>query len=192
MAIERIMDYVINTFVVAGGMFIIITLIRKGYKSQVKNINEINRKEAALDLLIFYLLSLYQITAIRAGLSLSLEKLTSRNTRVNLEPFKLLWRWLLKGRWWLLFYNVAGNCIWFIPLGMLVPYLFQSKRKWWLVTGIGMLVSTSIEILQYILCTGVTDIDDIIFNALGTLIGYGMWKSGYSIKNRLFLKSRDI
>ena len=41
---------------------------------------------------------------------------------------------------------------------------------------IGAFVSSSIEILQYILCTGVTDIDDVIFNTLGTIIGYCIWK----------------
>lgn len=186
MAIERIIDYVLNTFIVAGGLFIIITLLRKGYKSKVKNINEINRKEAALDMLIFYILCLYQITAIRAGLSFSLEKLTNRNTRVNLQPFYLLWRWVLKGRWWLLIYNVIGNCIWFVPLGILVPYVFESRRKWWIVTGLGAIVSLSIELMQYILCTGVTDIDDIVFNTLGALMGYIIWKTGHTIKNKIF------
>ncbi len=69
-----------------------------------------------------------------------------------------------------LLYNVLGNIVWFFPLGMLI------KRKNDLsltqLFAIAFSVSLIIEILQYILYSGISDIDDIIFNVLGAMIGY--------------------
>ena len=154
------------------------------YKKRV--LNEQNyKKEIIKHVLLFYMLCLYQITAIRIGLGLSIESITSRDYRVNFVPIAALWRWVLKGRWWLLTYHVIGNCIWFVPLGVLVPALFHKQRKLWRITLLGAGISLSIEILQFIICTGVTDIDDVIFNTLGTVIGYCIWKLCDSIRGSL-------
>ncbi|WP_414626429.1 VanZ family protein [Lactobacillus delbrueckii] len=40
---------------------------------------------------------------------------------------------------------------------------------------LGVLSSVTIEILQFLLMTGVSDIDDVFFNACGVLLGYGLY-----------------
>ncbi len=62
------------------------------------------------------------------------------------------------------------NILVFIPIGALLCNLF-SKNKFVLTTICGLMFSVSIEIIQYILDKGVPDIDDVIFNVVGLLIG---------------------
>lgn len=69
-------------------------------------------------------------------------------------------------------YNVIGNILLFVPLGFAVPLLFKNHNKFFEVVLYGFIASFSIELLQYLTCTNFTDIDDIIFNTLGTLIGF--------------------
>ena len=176
MNIGGIIRYVYVTFWVAFALFIPIILLRhKLTKGRLKN--DSWKHEIACIFFIFYLLSLYQITAFRfGGLGWDFESMLQRRTRVNDEPLALLWDWTINGVWWHLFYNVVGNCIWFVPLGLMMPAIYREFRgNVLLVMFIGMAVSSSIEVLQYIFCTGVTDIDDVIFNTIGTGMGYLLW-----------------
>ena len=188
MAIKDIIRYVYVTLVIATLFFIPIMLMRIVYLQRrdrwpVKSW----KKELAIQLFIFYILCLYQITALRfGGIGWNIDNMIARNTRVNMMPVVELWNWAVKGVWWHLFYNVIGNFAWFVPLGTLVPALFKGQRKWWRVVWIGAIVSFSIEVLQYILCTGVSDIDDVILNAIGAGIGYIVFKILYSIYELLY------
>jgi len=65
------------------------------------------------------------------------------------------------------------NILVFIPIGALLCNLF-SKSKFVLTTICGLMLSVSIEIIQYILEKGVSDIDDVIFNVIGLLIGVAL------------------
>lgn len=183
MAIDEILRYVYVTLVIATLIFIPVIAIRMIllYRQKRWPIKR-RRREAAVLAFIFYLLCLYEITALRfGGIGWDIEDMLARNTRVNMIPMVELWNWVVKGVWWHLYYNVIGNFVWFVPLGTLVPALFPKQRKLWRVVIIGAGVSTSIEVLQYILCTGVTDIDDIILNAIGAGIGYFVFKLLYRI-----------
>ncbi len=68
-------------------------------------------------------------------------------------------------------YNVVGNIIWFLPLGAMFR---ASKHRFSLLQamGLGLALSFFIEFFQWVLQTGVTDIDDLIFNSLGTGLGF--------------------
>ena len=131
----------------------------------------------------------FEITALRfGGLGWSLESMIERRTRVNSEPLVMLWDWTVNGVWWHLFYNVVGNCIWFVPMGFAMPAIYkQLRNNLPFVIFIGMSISSAIEVLQFILCTGVTDIDDVIFNTIGTAIGCLLWclfDKGRNLKNK--------
>ena len=69
-------------------------------------------------------------------------------------------------------YNVIGNILLFIPFGFAIPLLFKNHNKLFKVTLYGFVASFSIELLQYLTCTNFTDIDDVIFNTLGALVGF--------------------
>lgn len=176
MDIREIIRYVCVTIGVAIMLSVPVIFIRKRYLHKQRKVDHW-KYEVADIAFIFYMICLFQITAFRfGGLGWDLESMMSRQTRVNGMPLVAIWNWVEKGVWWHLFYNVVGNCIWFVPLGILLPALYRDYRKHVKrVIFIGLVVSTSIEILQYVLCTGVTDIDDVIFNTIGTAIGYMLW-----------------
>ena len=178
MDISEIIRYVYVTVGVSIIISIPVIFIRK-YYIQKPNTQYHWKYKLADVIFIFYMVCLFQITAFRfGGLGWDLENMMGRMTRVNGEPLVMVWKWVITGTWWHLFYNVIGNCVWFVPLGLLLPALYREYRKrLGRVVFIGMVISTIIEILQYILCTGVTDIDDVIFNTIGTAIGYFLWAS---------------
>lgn len=63
------------------------------------------------------------------------------------------------------------NLILFIPFGFLLPFLWTKYQKFQTTFLSGLLFSMSIEISQ-LFCFRTTDIDDLLMNTLGTIIGY--------------------
>lgn len=70
------------------------------------------------------------------------------------------------------FYNSFGNILCFLPLGCLAPFVFAHKQSFLRVVIGGFCFSVLIESLQFLLATGVSDIDDVFFNTCGTALGY--------------------
>ena len=64
-----------------------------------------------------------------------------------------------------------NNILVFTPFGALFP---GKRWKWLLLTVV--LLSAGIEAVQYAFNLGWCEIDDVICNALGALIGFGVWK----------------
>lgn len=67
------------------------------------------------------------------------------------------------------------NIVLFLPLGLLVPFLWDKANRLPSVLGIGAVFSLFVEMTQ-LLNTRATDIDDLILNSLGTLIGFSAFK----------------
>lgn len=93
----------------------------------------------------------------------------------NLYPFREIRRYLT--HWEILgiravFLNLAGNVIGFMPFGALLPILARGVRKSWKVVLLSFEVSALIEVSQLIFQVGCFDVDDIILNTLGGLLGY--------------------
>ena len=63
------------------------------------------------------------------------------------------------------------NILFFIPYGLLIPW----KENWKRVFVTALVLSISIELSQYIFNLGWCEVDDVISNTLGALIGYGIW-----------------
>jgi glycopeptide antibiotics resistance protein len=69
-------------------------------------------------------------------------------------------------------YELFGNLAVLTPIGIYLAFV-RSKFSFWPVLAIGIGLSTSIEITQYLNWTWrVADIDDVICNASGALIAY--------------------
>lgn len=72
--------------------------------------------------------------------------------------------------------NLMGNLILLLPLGLLLPLLFKRCQKLTSIVAISFVTSTSIEVIQFILQIGMADIDDIILNTLGAIMGFYSYK----------------
>lgn len=70
--------------------------------------------------------------------------------------------------------DVLGNIVVFIPIGYAAAGSLLGRsdgRRFLMTVGGGMLLSLFIETVQFQIATRATDVDDLIFNTLGTAIG---------------------
>lgn len=67
--------------------------------------------------------------------------------------------------------NTILNIILFIPFGFFVPVIWKSYRSVKIMFFMGFAVSVTVEVLQ-IFTFRLTDIDDLLTNTTGTVIGY--------------------
>ncbi|MGY3778640.1 VanZ family protein [Isobaculum melis] len=159
----------------------LIYLLRKKSKQEIVRKN----KEIILWLFVFYVILLYQLTVFRWGFNFStaFEQLRSLD-HVNWQPFVETLK-LTNGLTLFDFiYNLFGNIFWFVPMGLMLPALLKkSKQIKTLLIGFG--VSLSIEVMQFIFQTGISDIDDVIFNTLGTLLGLLVFSGISWVKNKV-------
>ncbi len=75
------------------------------------------------------------------------------------------------------------NILFFMPFGLLFPL-----KKWKTIMLSSFAFSVLIEIAQYIFQLGLCEIDDVICNTLGALIGFWIW---LALKKTVFLKKRN-
>lgn len=119
---------------------------------------------AAVLLLMCYLGGLAAITFMnRTGDSMRMD--------VQLRPFLAFWEaWnMFTLQVWL---NPLLNVAMFLPLGVLLPLVAKPFRKWYWMLAAGMGASLVIEMLQYVLSRGQADVDDLLCNTLGAMLGY--------------------
>lgn len=72
-------------------------------------------------------------------------------------------------------YEVYLNIFLFIPFGFLLALTRKWNMKNVLLTS--CFFSVFIEVIQYIGCLGLCEIDDVFHNTLGSAVGYWYWKS---------------
>lgn len=80
--------------------------------------------------------------------------------------------------------NVIGNTAMFIPLGIVWPTVFKKLDTHAKVIAAGVGFSLCIEILQIPFFDRVTDVDDLLLNSLGFLIGYGVYLLVNTVKKK--------
>jgi len=71
--------------------------------------------------------------------------------------------------------NFIGNTAMFIPLGIVWPSVFKKLDTHKKVMAAGVGYSLLIEIVQLPFFDRVSDIDDLILNSLGFVLGYGIY-----------------
>ena len=92
--------------------------------------------------------------------------------RMNLVPFVHLGDYEIKSEMWL---NLIGNCAMFIPTGIIVPILYPNCKSFKKTALTGFLISLTIEIIQLPFAVRCSDVDDLILNTAGCIIGYGIY-----------------
>jgi glycopeptide antibiotics resistance protein len=75
--------------------------------------------------------------------------------------------------------NVFGNILMFIPFGLLLPLIHRRFRAWGSTIMMAVLFSMAIEATQWIWRRfgnyRHVDVDDVILNTLGAIIGFGIF-----------------
>ena len=128
-------------------------------------------KELFMLIFILYVMCLFEVVTLQDnnyGLS-------------NYIPFKEMLRYEFGSR--LFIKNIVGNILLFLPYGYFASDYLKSK-KIALPCFLTFIVSLKIEIVQ--LNIGRTfDIDDVILNTIGGLLGYFLYRLIEKIKNKL-------
>lgn len=94
----------------------------------------------------------------------------SRTGKVDLKLFST---WGINGR------NrafVMENVLLFIPYGFVCAWAIRPARKFLTCTALGLLTSLGIECMQLYTARGYFQIDDILTNTLGAMIGYVLFR----------------
>ena len=92
--------------------------------------------------------------------------------RVNLVPLVNLFDYNSKRD---LLVNVIGNVAMFIPSGIVLPIIYRRLDTFVKVLLAGGGISLCIEIIQLPFSVRATDIDDLILNTVGVIMGYGIY-----------------
>lgn len=120
------------------------------------------RREGWLLVFVFYLAALKEIIALRGGALGGHPPVQWILLKTTLSQWRV-------GAWTFL-YHTGGNLLWFLPLGWLARKLWPGLRPVHvLLLGAGC--SLGLEAAQWLLGTGVPDVDDVLLNAMGAWIG---------------------
>lgn len=134
---------------------------------------------------IIYSLAVMKVLFLRPSLFQydSFANLTSWDVPyANLTPFYTIDKYIYHAdkynfdTWFKLLF---GNLVLFFPFGLIIPLLNARMRSIWRFTALLLLVLLFVELAQKFTMAGAFDVDDIIMNFFGGIVGFG-----FSIKMR--------
>ena len=126
-------------------------------------------RQRNLTRILFAVYFLILVWILLFKMSFSLDELY-KNRSINLIPF--MGSVIVNGRIYI--NEIIDNILVFIPLGI---YICMLKEDWSILRkiSVGFFISLGIEVLQFVLAIGATDITDLIGNTLGGIIGIGVF-----------------
>lgn len=170
--------------------FVVFSLVRARFFSHRK-VNSSGFREFLLSLFAAYLAFLVIMLftpnsyIANSGINLSNEhfdfvgnfkdRITSGSWGVNLVPLRTIRNYIKYSGFLHTMTNILGNIIIFLPLGIFLAEIFPKARKLLNILGISFITSFFVEFIQFFIGRSV-DIDDLILNVLGSVIGYFIWK----------------
>lgn len=140
-------------------------------------------KVSSIIIFVFYdILLIYELFLnerhFRAISTMSVTEYARRNT--NFIPFKTIGQYIQSSvngsiNKSIITENLLGNILAFAPMGILLPYIFQSLRNFKKFIFVMIIILISVEIGQLITRTGSCDIDDVILNLSGAILFFWLW-----------------
>src|SRR5580765_8591079 len=138
-------------------------------------------KKFSRGLLALYIVTLIWIILFKLTFNIS-KILHYQHRSLNLIPFAAPSK--VHGR--INYGEIILNCLFFIPLGLLLNVNFK-KIGFLPKLAFIMIFSVSAELIQYIFAIGATDITDVITNTAGGIIGLKL----YDINNK-YIKTEKL
>ena len=159
---------------------IILGIIALAFYLVISIILKVNKKKIVLtSIFICYLTVVAMITIF----PIPLEKIEyfGNKTWYNYIPFNSIKEVLANGLTKTAFLQIVGNILLSVPFGAYVIAVMKNKR-WWKLLIFALGFTVLIESTQLVIDLLIgnmyrsVDIDDVILNALGAYIGYGIYK----------------
>lgn len=145
-------------------------------------LKNINRKTAALIILITYFTWLIYV------MFFGFSRETGEFYMYNLIPFNTIKNYIYYFSYfgfknWII--NLLGNIVVFTPFGILLPMINNRLQKIHVFLLTFLLLITLLEAAQLFFRVGSFDIDDIILNTVGALIGFGLYWSNRKLIKKI-------
>lgn len=122
------------------------------------------KKKIITAIFVLYLLSLFMITVFRPWRGAYSFMQGTINPRLFVDYGSIFQNDIP-----MFIYLFVGNIVWFVPLGFyIVKYRGKSLLR---AIFLGFCLSLTIEVFQYVFGTGISEIDDLVFNTFGSLLG---------------------
>lgn len=122
-------------------------------------------RNCALILLVAWVALVIAMTVVFRG--------SGAESRIQLEPFRSYWDFGEHSYFLECFAANVLNVALFVPVGFFAGIGFR-RIGWMKVAQWGCMLSIVIEILQFVFHKGYCEVDDVIHNTLGCLIGLGI------------------
>ncbi|MFF3025429.1 VanZ family protein [Gottfriedia sp. NPDC057948] len=182
-------------FIIAGIIFFIYQVIKLLRKKEV-NILKVLMTFIFMNYVLFIIFILFFPIFIDPH---ALEK--GQSISYNIIPFKSLYETTVfcikHGYYSTLIKNIIGNLILIMPISFYLKILWNKLKDWRIVLILSFLISIFIELTQLIenIFQGTgrsVDIDDVILNVTGFILGYWLATKLYSQTTDLLLGSKKI
>ena len=72
--------------------------------------------------------------------------------------------------------NIILNILMFVPFGFLLPFISKKFQTFWKTYLAGFAFTLLIEVVQLVLRRGIFELDDLMNNTVGAMIGYGCYR----------------
>lgn len=89
------------------------------------------------------------------------------------------------------FENLAGNIVVFVPFGFLFPYVIKWGKNFLVMLFHAFLLVLGIEVFQLFSAFGAFDVDDILLNCFGAVIGYVFYLI-FDNRKKIFGRSKVV
>ncbi len=165
-----LMAMIINAFFISVIFFAVYLIIKKILKKKI------SIKRSLVEFaFIWYVFTLLEVTGI-----IGIHSMTQYKWKWFLESFNVLKIMIPKDGGEVAM--LLCNCVLFVPLGFLLPIIFQ-RMKIIRVLIISLILILIIELLQ---AAGgrMLEVNDIVTNLLGTVIGYMLYKLCFDLQKR--------
>ena len=101
------------------------------------------------------------------------------------KSIRMYIKYFNKFPFWNGFANLVGNILVFVPFGFLLPVAYPACGRWWRVFYCAVGFVMCIELFQLFSAFGAFDVDDILLNVFGSVIGYGIFVVVRKLKIRI-------
>ncbi|HAQ40227.1 MAG TPA: hypothetical protein DCM73_04895 [Clostridiales bacterium] len=169
-----------DIFLGIAGIILLYALFGIGYFIIYRKILKGSKKISRRQMIMTALITGYLIIII--GITL-LGRVQGVYGRVNLHflsSYKAAWNKFDVRSWQYIIFNI----IMFVPLGILLPIAHKKFQNVVFTLSAGLTLTITIELFQYVTGCGIFELDDIFNNLMGTVVGYSIIMTFFSLKRK--------
>lgn len=140
-------------------------------------------------ILLLYLLGVVNVTLFPVVVApdIIMEQRQAAQLHNNFMPLASIFEILRERRWYVILPQIGGNILLAMPLGFLLPLMWQGFRAVKPAILVGVLFTVAIEASQFLISAAygytykITDVDDILLNTFGFIVGFFLFRAAWPL-----------